>query len=123
MGPRGMGDRASTVGRLGADEVARLVIGASRGQAEPAAARSTSSTQGPMMWQSASDAWRSIRQNATYAWNSMGWTPPYRLLVEGEVDFIKQRPRSIWSNVLVLPNLDLSDRTNAKLSFRGRHLE
>jgi hypothetical protein len=92
-------------------------------QAEPAAARSTSSTQGPMMWQSASDAWRSIRRNATYAWNSMGWTPPYRLLVEGEVDFIKQRPRSIWSNVLVLPNLDLSDRTNAKLSFRGRHLE
>jgi hypothetical protein len=98
-----------------------------------AGAGTTSSAEVPTLWQSAIDGWHrvgenlidagnSIHQNATFAWNSMGWTPPYRLLVEGEVDYVKQRPRSLWSNVLVLPNFDPGDPPK-KLSFRGRRLE
>ena len=107
-----------------------LPAGSSRAETAPAeggpaqrAAAAGSSAQAPTIGQSAIDAWRlirqnatdassSIRQNATVAWYSMGWTPPYRLLVGGEVDDVKQRPQSVWSNILVLLNLDLGDRPN-----------
>jgi len=85
-------------------------------QAGPGAAGSTSSAQAPTISQSEINAWDLILQNATYAWNSiwesttqawrsMGWTPPYRLLVAGEPDRVRQRLESVWSNVLVLPKL------------------
>jgi uncharacterized protein YjbI with pentapeptide repeats len=104
-----------------------LPAGSSR--AEPAEAERAlaagSPAQAPTIGQSAIDGWRRVRQNVTDVWSSMGPTSLYRLLVGGDVDFVEQRPQSVWSNILVLPNLDLSDRTkaNAKLSFRGRHLE
>jgi uncharacterized protein YjbI with pentapeptide repeats len=74
------------------------------------------------VWPSApAESGQAKQGDAVRAWSSMGWTPPHRLLVAGEPDRVRQRPGSVWSNVLVLPKLDLSDRP--KLSFRGRHLE
>jgi uncharacterized protein YjbI with pentapeptide repeats len=61
------------------------------------------------------------------------WTPR-KLLVAGEVDLVARRPRSLWSNRLVLPGIDVHDLvkfdSEAKIaalpttvSLRGRHLE
>jgi uncharacterized protein YjbI with pentapeptide repeats len=61
------------------------------------------------------------------------WTP-HRLLIAGEVDEVAQRPRSLWSNRLVVPGIDVIDRakydSEAKIaalpvsvSLRGRRLE
>ena len=58
----------------------------------------------------------------------------HRALVAGDVDFGARTPKSLWSNVLVLPGLDVIDHTKldtpAKIaalpvtaSFRGRALE
>jgi uncharacterized protein YjbI with pentapeptide repeats len=67
-------------------------------------------------------------------WPFTGWTSPHDLLVGGDVDFVAQKPTSLWSNRLVLPNIDVIDHakfdTEAKiaalpetLSLRGRRLE
>ncbi len=61
------------------------------------------------------------------------WTP-HKLLMAGEVDFVARRPKSLWSNRLVLPGIDVIDYvkldSEAKISalpltvsLRGRHLE
>jgi len=58
----------------------------------------------------------------------------HKLLVAGEVDFAARKPKSLWSNRLVLPGFDAVDRTKfdseAKIdgasetvSLRARHLE
>ena len=63
-----------------------------------------------------------------------GWVTLHELLVAGEVDFAAQKPKSLWSNRLVLPGFDAIDHTKfdteAKIaaatetvSFRARHLE
>ena len=60
--------------------------------------------------------------------------PLKKALIAGDVDLIAQKPASLWSNRLVLPGLDVIDRskldTEAKVSavavtvsLRGRHLE
>jgi hypothetical protein len=49
------------------------------------------------------------------------WSSPHKLLFAGGVDFVAQKPRSLWSNRLVLPGFDVIDRPT--LSLRGRHLE
>lgn len=40
----------------------------------------------------------------------MGWVTLHELLVAGEVNYITGRPKSLWSNVLVLPNFEVGDR-------------
>ena len=68
------------------------------------------------------------------AWQSIGWTSPHDLLVAGGIDNVRQRPRGLWSNVLVLPNFDIGDRMKfdaegklalapPNVSLRGRSLE
>ena len=63
-----------------------------------------------------------------------GWATLHELLVAGEVDFAAQKPKSLWSNRLVLPGFDAIDHakfdTEAKIgaasqtvSLRSRHLE
>jgi uncharacterized protein YjbI with pentapeptide repeats len=63
-----------------------------------------------------------------------GWATVHELLVAGAVDGLARRPRSPWSNRLVLPGIDVIDHikfdTEAKISalnetisLRGRHLE
>jgi uncharacterized protein YjbI with pentapeptide repeats len=58
----------------------------------------------------------------------------HELLVAGEVDFAARKPKSLWSNRLVLPGFDVIDHakfdSEAKIealpetaSFRARHLE
>jgi uncharacterized protein YjbI with pentapeptide repeats len=65
---------------------------------------------------------------------SMGWTSPHEVLVAGEVDYVTGRPKSVWSNRLVLPNFEAGDRVNidaegkiatssGTVSLRGRSLE
>lgn len=64
----------------------------------------------------------------------LGGLSPYKLLVAGEVDLTARKPKSLWSNRLVIPGIDVLDHskfdTEAKvatmpipLSLRGRHLE
>jgi uncharacterized protein YjbI with pentapeptide repeats len=63
-----------------------------------------------------------------------GWATLHELLVAGEVDFAARKPKSLWSNRLVLPGFDAIDHTKldteAKIaaatetvSLRARHLE
>jgi len=63
-----------------------------------------------------------------------GWATLHELLVAGEVDFAAQKPKSLWSNRLVLPGFDGIDHTkldteakiaaaNETASLRARHLE
>jgi uncharacterized protein YjbI with pentapeptide repeats len=57
-----------------------------------------------------------------------GWTTLHELLVAGEVNYITQKPESLWSNVLVLPGFELAtDGKNSgstgRISLRGRRLE
>ncbi len=65
---------------------------------------------------------------------SMGWSSLHELLVAGAVDFVARKPTSLWSNRLVLPDIDVIDHakfdSDAKiaalpesLSLRGRRLE
>ena len=62
------------------------------------------------------------------------WTSLHEVLVAGEVDYVARKPRSLWSNRLVLPKIEVIDHarfdTEAKiaaltetLSLRGRRLE
>jgi hypothetical protein len=62
------------------------------------------------------------------------WRSPHELLVAGKVDYVTQRPVSLWSNRLVLPNLEIGDRLKfdaegkitlspETVSLRGRNLE
>ena len=48
-----------------------------------------------------------------------GWATLHELLVAGEVNYVTGKPESLWSNVLVLPNVEASDH----VSLRGRSLE
>jgi uncharacterized protein YjbI with pentapeptide repeats len=79
------------------------------------------------------EAWQLPSIEATQKAGS-GWATLHELLVAGEVDFAAQRPKSLWSNRLVLPGFDAIDHTKfdteAKIaaatetvSFRARHLE
>jgi uncharacterized protein YjbI with pentapeptide repeats len=63
-----------------------------------------------------------------------GWVTLHELLVAGEVNYVTGRPRSLWSNVLVLPNFEVGDRVKFDAegktaissdapSLRGRSLE
>jgi uncharacterized protein YjbI with pentapeptide repeats len=65
---------------------------------------------------------------------AMEWTSLHDLLVAGDVDFIARKPKSLWSNRLVLPGIDVIDHatfdseekieaSREALSLRGRHLE
>lgn len=49
-----------------------------------------------------------------------GWATLHELLIAGPADYVTGRPRSLWSNVLVLPNFEADSRI---LSLRGRSLE
>jgi hypothetical protein len=62
------------------------------------------------------------------------WTSLHELLVQGEVDLVLRKPTSLWSNRLVLPEIDVTGAGNssadsgtaamgALLSLRGRRLE
>jgi uncharacterized protein YjbI with pentapeptide repeats len=65
----------------------------------------------------------------------VGFLPSLRkLLVAGDIDYVARKPKTLWSNVLVLPNIDVIDHakfdTEEKiaalpetLSLRGRRLE
>jgi uncharacterized protein YjbI with pentapeptide repeats len=61
-------------------------------------------------------------------------TSLHELLVAGEIDYVRQRPLSVWSNRLVLPGIDVIDHAkfdsdakfaaiSATVLLRGRHLE
>jgi uncharacterized protein YjbI with pentapeptide repeats len=63
-----------------------------------------------------------------------GWATLHELLVAGPMDVVAQRPKSLWSNRLVLPGIDVNDRTKLEgeaktaghtesVSLRGRRLE
>ncbi|HEY1261815.1 MAG TPA: pentapeptide repeat-containing protein [Stellaceae bacterium] len=63
-----------------------------------------------------------------------GWATFHELLVAGAPNYVAQRPSSLWSNVLVLPNFAVGDRVkfdaegkisiaSDSLSLRGRALE
>jgi class 3 adenylate cyclase/uncharacterized protein YjbI with pentapeptide repeats len=63
-----------------------------------------------------------------------GWATLHELLVAGQVNLVTRRTRSLWSNVLVLPNFEVGDRVKVDaegkiaissdaLSLRGRSLE
>ena len=63
-----------------------------------------------------------------------GWVTLHGLLVAGEVNYVTGRPRSLWSNVLVLPNFEIDDRvrfeadgkssiSSKPLSLRGCSLQ
>jgi uncharacterized protein YjbI with pentapeptide repeats len=78
-------------------------------------------------------AWQLPSVGATQKARS-GWATLHELLVAGEVDFAAQKPKSLWSNRLVLPGFDAIDHakfdTEAKIgvasqtvSLRSRHLE
>jgi uncharacterized protein YjbI with pentapeptide repeats len=62
------------------------------------------------------------------------WASLRELLVAGEVNYVSRRPRSLWSNVLLLQYFEIGDRvkfdtegrisiSSAALSLRGRRLE
>jgi uncharacterized protein YjbI with pentapeptide repeats len=63
-----------------------------------------------------------------------GWVSLQELLVAGDVDYVSRRPKSLWSNRLVLPNIDVIDHAKfdnedkiaalpETISLRGRQLE
>ena len=65
---------------------------------------------------------------------SMEWTSLHDLLVAGDVDLVARKPRSLWSNWLVLPGVDVIDHAKfdseekiealrETFSLRGRRLE
>ena len=77
---------------------------------------------------------RTIRPDDMGALPVSRWISPHEILFAGDVDFATGKRRSLLSNSLVLPNLDVIDHTKfdteAKiaalpqtLSLRGRHLE
>jgi uncharacterized protein YjbI with pentapeptide repeats len=62
------------------------------------------------------------------------WISLHEVLVAGEVDYVARKPRSLWSNRLVLPKIDMIDHARfdtedkiaalkETLSLRGRRLE
>jgi uncharacterized protein YjbI with pentapeptide repeats len=64
----------------------------------------------------------------------LGSYSPYKLLVAGDVDLTARKPKSLWSNRLVIPGLDVLDHGKfdneekiaalpVTISLRGRHLE
>lgn len=70
---------------------------------------------------------------ATFA-KSMRWASLHDLLVAGKVDFVARKPSSLWSNVLVVPGIDVSSLSKfdsdvkivaarETVSLRGRQLE
>lgn len=78
--------------------------------------------------------WPSLKLKGASFWESMEWTSPSRLLLWGDIDVYARRPKSLWSNRLVLPAIDAVDRAKfdtetkiaavrATLSLRGRRLE
>jgi uncharacterized protein YjbI with pentapeptide repeats len=80
-------------------------------------------------------SWPSARSKSTSEFvTSIKWTSLHEQLVAGNVDLVARKPTSLWSNRLVVPGIDLMDRTKfdteAKIStfpetisLRGRRLE
>jgi uncharacterized protein YjbI with pentapeptide repeats len=72
-------------------------------------------------------AWRSPSVEAIQMpWS--GWATPHEWLVAGNVDYVTRRPKSLWSNVIVLPEFDIgtdgkNSGSTASISLRGRRLE
>jgi hypothetical protein len=75
-----------------------------------------------------------IEQSGSAALKSMRWVSPYDVLFAGEVDLNTRRIRSIVSNRLVVPHLDVIDHTKfdsevkvmalpESIFLAGRHLE
>jgi hypothetical protein len=70
---------------------------------------------------------------AAVVWRPTEWDSPHALLVGGVLNDVTQRPRSLWSNRLVLQGIDILDRSKVDIekkipsppavSLRGRHLE
>ncbi len=52
---------------------------------------------------------------------SIRWVTPYEFLVAGDIDLVAAKPRSVWSNRLVLPGLEL--KPGDSVSLRGRNLD
>jgi uncharacterized protein YjbI with pentapeptide repeats len=63
-----------------------------------------------------------------------GWISLHELLVAGEVDYVTRKPESLWSNRLILPNLEIGNQPKFEaegkivlsaeaVSLRGRQLE
>jgi len=87
------------------------------------------------------ERWRKIVDFAKERWwnvvdfaKSMEWTSLHDLLVAGDVDLVARKPRSLWSNRLVLPGIDVIDHAKfdseekiealrETFSLRGRRLE
>jgi uncharacterized protein YjbI with pentapeptide repeats len=76
------------------------------------------------------ERWRKV----TDLLESMRWSSLHELLVAGDVDLVARKPTSLWSNVLVLPGIDVVDHAKfdsdekiaafpVTLSLRGRRLE
>jgi Pentapeptide repeats (8 copies) len=77
---------------------------------------------------------RQVKQKKDEKETPWRWASPHQLLVAGEVDFAARKPKSLWSNILVLPGFDAIDHakfdSDAKIeavsetiSLRARHLE
>lgn len=64
-----------------------------------------------------SSIWNPVRRRL----NLMECRSLHELLISGDVDAVTRKPVSLWSNRLVLPQLDLA--SGESLSLRGRNLE
>jgi uncharacterized protein YjbI with pentapeptide repeats len=78
--------------------------------------------------------WPPWKSQGAEANHTPGWVSLQELLVAGDVDYVSRRPKSLWSNRLVLPNIDVIDHARfdnedkiaalpETVSLRGRRLE
>jgi uncharacterized protein YjbI with pentapeptide repeats len=78
--------------------------------------------------------WPPWKSQGAEANHTPGWVSLQELLVAGDVDYVSRRPKSLWSNRLVLPNIDVIDHARfdnedeiaalpETVSLRGRQLE
>jgi hypothetical protein len=78
--------------------------------------------------------WPPWKSQGAEANHTPGWVSLQELLVAGDVDYVSRRPKSLWSNRLVLPNIDVIDHAKfdnedkiaalpETISLRGRQLE
>jgi uncharacterized protein YjbI with pentapeptide repeats len=90
--------------------------------------------QSPKMTQGDQSQLAELRLKIAAVLESMKFTSLHELLVAGKVNYVTGRPKSLWSNVLVLPNFEIGDRvkfdaegktviSSDAVSLRGRSLE
>jgi uncharacterized protein YjbI with pentapeptide repeats len=88
----------------------------------------------PTKWPSASSNQERKELPPVGFMQSMGWTSLHEILIGGDIDFVARKPSSLWSNRLVLLNIDVVDHAkldteekikaaSETLSLRGRRLE